>query len=158
MVSTSTCSSCSTSSSSSSSSTSAPVPNDDTVLEPSNAKLSTLRCLVGQQLRPAPHSRLFPTAELNFLWQTGTALTRASRHTFNSLARKKLLKGQRGCRRCVGCGFWKQSLGFVRSLAQVGSPSFQLRTFRTCNECSRHRKDMDEEEHLELYGARDVNP
>ncbi|KAJ0120757.1 hypothetical protein J7T55_015490 [Diaporthe amygdali] len=66
-------------------------------------------------------------------------------------ARKKTFKGRRGYRCCVACHAWKEGHGFVRSLAKRGSLRFSLRMFRTCNRCSRIRKHLEEQEHIDHF-------
>ncbi|KAL2275568.1 hypothetical protein FJTKL_01958 [Diaporthe vaccinii] len=107
---------------------------DSSVLEPSHPYYSTLRC---------------PGVPI---------LNKSPRFSVEESVRKEQLKGRRGCRRCVECGFWKHGDGFVRSLAKRGSPRFRLRMFRTCNHCSRRRKNLDEDEHFDQYGGLDSDP
>lgn len=80
-------------------------------------------------------------------------VTQHPSHGRNSPRPQSPLGASRGQTASAGEG--RRSLGFVRGLAPIESPSFELRTFGTCNKCSRRRKDLDEEDHLDLCG---VNP
>ncbi|KAL1868900.1 hypothetical protein Daus18300_005736 [Diaporthe australafricana] len=101
-----------------------PRQSEDSILEPAYPRFSKLRLL--------PSSRCLKTTKTTS---------------------KRALKGRRGCRSCVACRVWKQGVCFVRSRAKRGSPQFDLRMWRTCNHCSRLRKNLDEDEHFEQHGG-----